>query len=61
LERSGLMGVLPEEVRADETLFAALETALCFDAWRAMRGDQELTPEQSKAVMMRTAAALLDS
>ncbi|MEO0881768.1 MAG: TetR/AcrR family transcriptional regulator [Pseudomonadota bacterium] len=60
LERSGLVGVLPTDLAANNTLFAALETALCFDAWRAMRQDQELTPEESEAVMLRTAAALLD-
>lgn len=60
LERSGLVGVLPKELSANSTLFSALETALCFDAWRAMRQDQELAAAQAEEVMLTTAAALLD-
>ncbi|MEO1407611.1 MAG: TetR/AcrR family transcriptional regulator [Pseudomonadota bacterium] len=60
LERSGLIGVLPDDVVSDDVLFAAVETSLCFDSWRAMRQDQELTPEQAKEVMERAVSALLD-
>ncbi|MEM9668602.1 MAG: TetR/AcrR family transcriptional regulator [Pseudomonadota bacterium] len=58
-EMSGLLGVLPEDIQSHETLFSALETALNFDAWRAMRQDQDLAPERAEAVMLLTADALL--
>jgi len=59
LERSGLLSVLPDDITADKTLFAAIDTAMSFDAWRSMRQDQSLSVEESRAVMARTVDALL--
>lgn len=59
MERAGLKAVLPPEVSADETVFAALEVATGFDTWRRLRQDQSLTPVAAEQVMMMMARRLL--
>ncbi|WP_084398707.1 TetR/AcrR family transcriptional regulator [Henriciella aquimarina] len=59
MERAGLMGILPDDIKADETLLGALEMLTGFQAWRRMRQDQELSAEAAEAVILRTVEALL--
>ncbi|WP_300394549.1 TetR/AcrR family transcriptional regulator [Henriciella sp.] len=59
MERGGLYGLLSEQVREDENLFAALEMVTAFQTWRRMRQDQGLDPAQAEAVMSRTVEALI--
>ena len=59
LEESGLQAVLPDSLCRDEVLFGALEVSLSFHAWRRMRQDQSLSPEQALGAMQLTAEALL--
>jgi len=60
-ERAGLRLVLPAEIAVDPVRFAALETATGFQAWRRMRQDQGLSPEDAKAAMRFTVFALADA
>ena len=43
LERSTLKAILPAEIVADRTLFAAIEVTLGFPTWRRLRQDQNLS------------------
>lgn len=55
MEREGLAGVLPSHIKADKTLFAALEMLTGFNAWRRLRQDQQLTAKQAeKAIRFST-------
>lgn len=59
MERSGLYGILPEAIRTDKELCAALEMLTAFQTWRRMRQDQGLRPEQAEAVLRRSVEALI--
>lgn len=59
LEREGLTAVLPTSILAMPLLFAALETALGFEAWRRMRQDQGLSPDDAEQVMRFTVERLI--
>ena len=59
MERSGLHGILPDEVLADKGLSAALEMVTGFQTWRRIRQDQGLEPKEAEAVLLRTVHALL--
>lgn len=59
IERSGLSGILPEQVRTDADLFAALEMLTAFQTWRRMRQDQGLSAADAERVLHRTAEALI--
>jgi AcrR family transcriptional regulator len=48
MERDGLARVLPSHIKADKTLFAALEMLTGFNAWRRLRQDQQLTAKQAE-------------
>lgn len=58
MERSGLYGILPEAIRMDKELCAALEMLTAFQTWRRMRQDQGLDPEQAEAVLKRSVEAM---
>ncbi len=59
MERSGLHGILPDEVLADQGLSAALEMVTGFQTWRRIRQDQGLNPQEAEAMLLRTVDALL--
>lgn len=61
MERAGLNGILPDEIRNDKSLVGALELVTGFQAWRRMRQDQDLSPQEAEAVVLRTVEALLDT
>jgi len=54
-----LCGVLPAEVKGDETLFDAFSAALSFDVWLRLRQDQGRTAEQAKAAVRRLVEGLI--
>lgn len=54
-----LHDVVPQDVRADETLFDALAAAISFDVWHRLRVDQHRTPEQAKRAMRRLVSAVI--
>lgn len=54
-----LCAVVPDSVRKDETLFAAVSVGMSFDVWHRLRKDQHKTPEQAKQAMQRIVEALL--
>lgn len=51
LERSTLKAILPQDIVADRTLFAALEVTLSFPTWRRLRQDQKLSVETAKKTL----------
>jgi hypothetical protein len=59
LERSALKAILPESITSNATLFAALEMATGFQAWRRLRQDQGLSSEEAEAVMALTVSKLI--
>ncbi|MFN7056815.1 TetR/AcrR family transcriptional regulator [Hyphomonas sp.] len=59
MERTGLKAVLPAAIHEDRQLFAALELAVSFNAWRRLRQDQDLSPEEAEAVMALTVRQLV--
>lgn len=60
LERTGLTSILPAAIRADRTLFSALEMVTGFQAWRRMRQDQGLSPVETEAVTRAIVERLLE-
>lgn len=60
LERAGLEGVLPEEVRQNGTLLSAIEMCAGFQTWRRLRQDQNLTIGQAADVVKLAVTNLLD-
>ncbi len=58
VERETLEAILPASVTGDETLLAALDTALSFEAWRRLRHDVGLDREQARKAMQLTAEKL---
>jgi AcrR family transcriptional regulator len=50
---------LPAEVAADAPLFEALDLLLSFEAWRRLRADQSLGPDEARAVLERAVRALI--
>ncbi|MDX2233453.1 MAG: TetR/AcrR family transcriptional regulator [Hyphomonadaceae bacterium] len=59
LERAGLNSVLPRAIVSDAVLFAAIEMATSFQAWRRMRQDQGLSPTDAERVLRFTVDALI--
>ena len=59
MEREGLMGVLPREIKADKTLCAALEMLTGFNAWRRLRQDQGQSAKQAEKVIRQTIEKLV--
>jgi AcrR family transcriptional regulator len=59
LERAGLRSVLPKAVVSDSKLFSAIEMATSFQAWRRMRQDQGLSPEDAERVLRFTVEQLI--
>ncbi|MBI5939290.1 MAG: TetR/AcrR family transcriptional regulator [Caulobacterales bacterium] len=58
-QRDTLLAVLPADVLADPELVHALDLAVSFEAWRRLRTDQSADIPTARAVMRRTALALL--
>jgi len=58
LEQSSLKGILPKAIIADAILFAALDAATGFDAWRRLRQDLALSPKKAEAAMRLTVERL---
>ncbi|MGD1935052.1 MAG: TetR/AcrR family transcriptional regulator [Candidatus Phaeomarinobacter sp.] len=54
MEREGLLGILPKEIKADKTVCAALDMLTGFNAWRRLRQDQSLSAKQSEKVIRHT-------
>lgn len=61
LQRASLKAVLPEEIVADEVLFAAVNETVGVGCWISLRLDQRLSPGGAEAVVRRTVSALIDS
>lgn len=59
LEKASLDAVLPADVAADTVLVEALRAAICFQTWRILRKDQDLSVDDARAAMLRTMDALL--
>jgi AcrR family transcriptional regulator len=58
--RKNLAAIVPQEVRADEAGFEALEMILSIDAWIRLRIDQRLDPGRARAAIRRAASAVMD-
>ena len=61
LERSLLMAVLPETLGQDARAFAALDMVTAFQAWRRLRQDQGLSPDEAEAVMRHAVERLIEA
>lgn len=61
LEREGLRQVLPKSVQKDQTLHAALEMVISFEAWRSMRQDRGLGRKQAEAALRFAVDRLLSA
>lgn len=59
-ERDGLKRVLPPKIVNDPVLFAAIELASGFQAWRRLRQDQRLSVGDALNVLRFTVDRLLD-
>ena len=59
LMRASLKSILPKEIVARRTLFAALETALAFTTWRRLRQDQNLSVDNAKEALRLMLAGLV--
>jgi AcrR family transcriptional regulator len=59
MERKALEGVLPEQVRKDQTLFRAIEMTTSFQAWRRLRQDQDLSVADARKVVVRLLEGVL--
>ncbi len=59
MERHGLKRVLPPKIVDDAVLFAAVEMATGFQAWRRLRHDQGLSTKEALAVLRFTVDKLL--
>lgn len=57
--RSRLRSILPEEIASHETLFEALDLAVSIDAWQRLRGDQNLSIEDSLKTVYALVQAIL--
>ncbi len=60
MEREGLKRVLPPKIQKDAVLFAAIEMATGFQAWRRLRQDQRLSQKEALRVLAFTLARLVD-
>lgn len=60
-ERSALLAILPEEVRADTAFFEALNAALGFNTWLGLRLEQKMDAAQASAVIERMVSAQLQT
>jgi AcrR family transcriptional regulator len=59
MERASLQSVLPEKLKNDETLFAAIEVVSGFQTWRRLRMDQDLERDDARGVVVLTLNRLL--
>ena len=59
MERQGLKRVLPAKIMNDPVLFAAIEMATGFQAWRRLRQDQRLSVADSLKVVRFTVERLV--
>lgn len=59
LEREFLLRQLPDHVRADRISTEALCAALSFQNWRALRYDQQLTPQEAEPIIMHMVDSLV--
>ncbi len=50
IERATLKALLPAEINDDPVMFAAIETMASFQAWRRLRQDSDLCPEEAAVV-----------
>lgn len=51
---------LPANLAANQDIFEAIDLLLSFDAWRRLRQDQELSPQDAKGVLQQMILATLD-
>ena len=61
IERSTLKALLPAEITDDPVMFAAIETTASFQAWRRLRQDSDLPPEEAAAVFRFSLERLIGS
>lgn len=59
MEREGLKRVLPQKIVDDAVLFAAIEMATGFQAWRRLRQDQRLSAADAVKVLKFTIERLV--
>ena len=60
LLRSVLKSILPQNIVADRTRFAAIEVNLTFATWRRLREDQNLSAANAKKTLLLILEALTD-
>lgn len=60
LLRSVLKSILPQNIIADRTRFAAIEVNLTFATWRRLREDQNLSATNAKKTLLLILEALTD-
>jgi AcrR family transcriptional regulator len=58
-QRAALAAITPDDKRADEPLFEALDLLLSFDTWRRLRKDQKLPVARARRTLDLLLAALL--
>lgn len=59
LQRRLLRDALAPDIRRRRLVLEALDLALSFESWRRLRHDQKLSPARARAVMIRSAEALM--
>jgi AcrR family transcriptional regulator len=60
MQRTMLRQALPMNLRSGGTTFEALDLLTCFDSWRRLRQDQNLSVAQAKKTILAAATALLE-
>ncbi len=52
LMRARLLSILPEEKLSQTSLVETIDLLLSFDVWQRLRGDQKLSPDQARAIIL---------
>lgn len=60
IQRQVVLDCLPDDIKKDNVLVEALDTALSLDAWKRLRFDQTLSTEEATNVFYRFAQVLLE-
>jgi AcrR family transcriptional regulator len=58
-QRAALAAITPQDKRADEALFEALDLLLSFETWRRLRKDQKLSVARARHTLELLIAALI--
>ena len=52
LMRARLVSILPQEKLSQTRQVETIDLLLSFDVWQRLRGDQKLSPDQARAIIL---------